>query len=131
MDFLSLIAGHPTPGQEGACGWRSAMAEDNFKKQPGPEIEPLAEQRFLEAGEPAGVAAADPDVPAVLEDGADEPDPATPLPCVVVGIGASAGGVEAYIELFRGLAPDTGMAFVVIPHLSPDHKNHLPEILGR
>ena len=84
------------------------MAEDNFKERPGPEIEPLAEQRFLEAGEPAGVAAADPDLPAVVEDEPAEQDPATPLPYVVVGIGASAGGVEAYIELFRGLAADTG-----------------------
>jgi two-component system, chemotaxis family, CheB/CheR fusion protein len=37
----------------------------------------------------------------------------------VVGIGASAGGLEAFKELFKVLPPDLGMAFVVIPHLIP------------
>jgi two-component system, chemotaxis family, CheB/CheR fusion protein len=49
----------------------------------------------------------------------------------VVGIGASAGGVEATVQLMRELPPDTGMAFVVVQHLSPSHPSMLPEILGR
>ncbi|HEY9824386.1 MAG TPA: CheR family methyltransferase, partial [Stenomitos sp.] len=49
----------------------------------------------------------------------------------VVGIAASAGGLEAFTELIRHLPPDTGMAFVLIQHLSPDHESLLPEILGR
>jgi two-component system CheB/CheR fusion protein len=53
------------------------------------------------------------------------------LPFPVVGIGASAGGVEAYIELLSELAPDTGMAFVLVPHLSADFETHLVEILAR
>jgi two-component system, chemotaxis family, CheB/CheR fusion protein len=53
------------------------------------------------------------------------------LPYLVVGIGASAGGVEAYIELFSNLPPDTGMAFAVIPHLSANQRSYLPEILAR
>jgi two-component system, chemotaxis family, CheB/CheR fusion protein len=53
------------------------------------------------------------------------------LPFPVVGIGASAGGVEAYIELLAALSPDTGMAFVLVPHLSADHESHLVEILTR
>src|SRR6266851_1981584 len=53
------------------------------------------------------------------------------LPFLVAGIGASAGGVEAYIELFKSLAPDTGMAFVVVPHLAADQKSHLVEIIAR
>src|SRR5438270_9674200 len=60
--------------------------------------------------------------------GADR-DGALPFP--VVGIGASAGGVEAYIELLSELAPDTGMAFVLVPHLSADYETHLVEILAR
>jgi two-component system CheB/CheR fusion protein len=48
------------------------------------------------------------------------------LPFPVVGIGASAGGVEAYVELFQHLPPDTGMAFVVVPHLSADNRSFLP-----
>jgi two-component system CheB/CheR fusion protein len=53
------------------------------------------------------------------------------LPFLMAGIGASAGGVEAYINLFEQLPPDTGMAFVVILHLAPDLKSHLTEILAR
>jgi two-component system CheB/CheR fusion protein len=49
----------------------------------------------------------------------------------IVGIGASAGGVEALEEFFRNIPVDSGMAFVVIQHLSPDHKGMMPEILQR
>jgi two-component system CheB/CheR fusion protein len=69
--------------------------------------------------------------PVVVDDGGDEYDSRSSLPFLVAGIGASAGGVEAYIELFSSLAPDTGMAFVLIPHLLADHKSHLVDILSR
>ena len=49
----------------------------------------------------------------------------------VVGIGASAGGLEALRELLGSLATDTGMAFVIISHLSPEHKSALVEILQK
>jgi chemotaxis methyl-accepting protein methylase/serine phosphatase RsbU (regulator of sigma subunit) len=49
----------------------------------------------------------------------------------VVGIGASAGGLEAFSELLRHLPPDTGMAFVLVQHLDPDHKSVLAELLAR
>lgn len=49
----------------------------------------------------------------------------------VVGVGASAGGLEALEELFNELPDDTGMAFVVIQHLSPDFKSHMEELLAR
>ncbi|HLN19453.1 MAG TPA: chemotaxis protein CheB [Bacteroidales bacterium] len=49
----------------------------------------------------------------------------------IVGIGASAGGVEALEEFFKNITPDSGMAFVVIQHLAPDHKGMMPEILQR
>ena len=52
-------------------------------------------------------------------------------PTYVVGVGASAGGVEALEILFSHLASDTGMAFVVIQHLSPDFKSFMNEILSR
>lgn len=47
----------------------------------------------------------------------------------MVGIGASAGGLEALEQFFRGLPGDTGMAFVVVQHLDPTHENHLAELL--
>src|SRR5437867_3090987 len=49
----------------------------------------------------------------------------------VVGIGASAGGVEAFMQLFDHLPPDTGMAFVVISHLAPTHESILSELVSR
>ena len=50
---------------------------------------------------------------------------------IVVGIGGSAGGLEAFTELLERLPRDTGMAFVVVQHLDPRHKSSLAEILGR
>lgn len=49
----------------------------------------------------------------------------------VVAIGASAGGLEAMMELLKHLPPDTGMAFIYVQHLSPDHKSMLTEILSK
>lgn len=47
----------------------------------------------------------------------------------IVGIGASAGGVEALREFFRQVPAETDMAFVVIMHLSPDQESNLTEVL--
>jgi len=49
----------------------------------------------------------------------------------IVGIGASAGGLEALEHFFDHLAADTEMAFVVVQHLSPDFKSLMDELLGR
>jgi two-component system, chemotaxis family, CheB/CheR fusion protein len=49
----------------------------------------------------------------------------------IVGIGASAGGVAAFEQLFRSMPIDSGMAFVVIQHLSTPHPSILPEIIQR
>ncbi len=48
---------------------------------------------------------------------------------LVVGLGASAGGVKALQEFFASIPPNSGMAFVVILHLSPQHESSLPQIL--
>ncbi len=48
----------------------------------------------------------------------------------VVGIGASAGGLEALVELL-GALPATGMGFIVVQHLDPTHESLLPEILAK
>ena len=50
---------------------------------------------------------------------------------VVVGIGASAGGLEAMFELFDELPPDAGVAFVVVTHQQPGRTSLLPELLQR
>lgn len=53
------------------------------------------------------------------------------LPNFIVGIGASAGGLNAYKAFFDALMPDTGMAFVVISHIHPAAHSQLAEILSR
>jgi two-component system, chemotaxis family, CheB/CheR fusion protein len=49
----------------------------------------------------------------------------------IVGIGASAGGLEAFKQLLHALPVDTGMGFVLVQHLSPTHASNLAEILSR
>ncbi len=49
----------------------------------------------------------------------------------VVGIGASAGGLEALEQMFLEMPSDTGMAFVVVQHLSPDFASMMDELLVR
>ena len=63
----------------------------------------------------------------------DEADDALPLPdpdFPIVGIGASAGGLEAFTQLLGALPGSTGMGFVLIQHLAPLHKSMLSEILS-
>jgi two-component system CheB/CheR fusion protein len=47
----------------------------------------------------------------------------------VVGLGASAGGIEALQEFFGAVEPDSGLVYVVILHLSPDHDSQLAQVL--
>ena len=49
----------------------------------------------------------------------------------IVGIGASAGGLAALGNFFDALPSETGMAFVVITHLHPDHESRLAELLQK
>ena len=49
----------------------------------------------------------------------------------VVGVGASAGGLEAFKQFLARLPVDTGMAFVLVTHLDPKHESILPELLAR
>ncbi|MGR8931354.1 MAG: chemotaxis protein CheB [Gammaproteobacteria bacterium] len=49
----------------------------------------------------------------------------------IVGIGASAGGLEAFEQFFTHAPPDTGMAFVLVQHLDPTHKSILVDLVRR
>jgi two-component system CheB/CheR fusion protein len=49
----------------------------------------------------------------------------------VVGIGASAGGLPALLQFFENMPQNTGMAFVVILHLSPKHESSADQVLQR
>jgi two-component system CheB/CheR fusion protein len=49
----------------------------------------------------------------------------------VAGIGASAGGLEAFTTFLKALHPGSGMAFVLVQHMDPTHESMLSKILGK
>jgi two-component system CheB/CheR fusion protein len=53
------------------------------------------------------------------------------VPLAIAGIGASAGGLKPLCDLFDAMPADTGLAFVVVQHLSPQSPSMLPDLLGR
>jgi chemotaxis response regulator CheB len=73
--------------------------------------------------------AAGTDVPEVGTDAKAGTDSAN-ASCPVVGIGASAGGLEAFSQLLKQLPTSTGMGFVLVQHLDPRHDSMLPELLA-
>lgn len=79
-----------------------------------------------------------------MNDSHNEPSAVTPVnlpaagpakpdksPLYIVGIGASAGGLEALEQFFDCMPSDTGMAFIVVQHLSPDYKSLMAHILSK
>jgi two-component system CheB/CheR fusion protein len=54
-----------------------------------------------------------------------------PKPSHIVGIGASAGGLEAIEAFFKNMPPNSNLAFVVVQHLSPDYKSLMVELLSK
>src|SRR6187455_2622843 len=50
-------------------------------------------------------------------------------PTAVIGLGASAGGVAPLQQFFGDMKPDTGLAFVVVMHLSPEFESQLAEVI--
>lgn len=58
-------------------------------------------------------------------------EPHRAVPAFVVGIGASAGGLDPLVRFFENLPKSTGMAFVIVQHLSPDFKSFMDELLAR
>ena len=78
------------------------------------------------------------DPPPASEPPASEPPSGPPEPqthdrqrFAVVGIGASAGGLEAVTQFLEALPADTGMAFVLVQHLDPKHESNLARILAK
>lgn len=52
-------------------------------------------------------------------------------PLYIVGMGGSAGSLEAFEEFFRNTPADTGLAYVLVSHLDPTHKGIMPELIQR
>ena len=61
----------------------------------------------------------------------DKKKPDLLRPTHIVGIGASAGGLEAIEAFFKNIPADTGLSFIVIQHLSPDYKSLMVELLSK
>lgn len=61
-----------------------------------------------------------------------QPSPVSTAPAEfpIVGIGASAGGLEAFSEFLEHLAPDLGMGYVLVQHLDPNHRSILASLLA-
>ena len=49
----------------------------------------------------------------------------------IVGIGASAGGLEAFEAFIKAIPGDSGMAYILVPHLDPNHVSILPDLLQK
>lgn len=73
------------------------------------------------------------DIPESLENGVEQKSDGERKQSAfyVAGVGASAGGLEALELLFKAMPADTGIAFVIIQHLSPDFKSLMDELLAR
>lgn len=69
--------------------------------------------------------------PAPQPPAAEAPRTASPDSRIVVGIGASAGGLEAFQRFFQRMPADSGMAFVLVQHLDPRHETLMPELLSK
>ena len=63
------------------------------------------------------------------QDGAEQMEEKFDDDFIVIGLGASASGIEAFKGFFTRVEPDSGMAYVVILNLSPERESELPEIL--
>jgi two-component system CheB/CheR fusion protein len=50
---------------------------------------------------------------------------------LIIGIGASAGGLGAFTSFLSNMPGDRGMAFILVQHLSPDHKSILTDLLAK
>jgi two-component system CheB/CheR fusion protein len=73
-----------------------------------------------------GLATEEPDRLALAVDQEQPPR----LPFVVVGVGASAGGLEAFTEFLQAMPPDSGVAVVLVVHLPPDRDSYMVGLLG-
>jgi two-component system CheB/CheR fusion protein len=104
---------------------RAEQEEERTLKERAPEeptaFEGAAQERSVPQREDKNVLKAVGPSRAAMEEG--------PFP--IVGIGASAGGLEALEAFFDAVPDDSGLAFVVITHTDPEHESMLPDLLRR
>ena len=129
----SATAGKPVGAKPLAAAKRATAGKPAAAKRAAAAKRPAAARRPAAAKRPAAkpAAAGAPRTPGRTSAAAAAGDesPAEPFP--IVGVGASAGGLEAFSQMLSALPVDTGMAFVLVQHLSPSHASLLAEILSR
>jgi two-component system CheB/CheR fusion protein len=106
------------PNTAGPRRWENAIMA--AKKRPKKRATP-------KAAVPSAPPTTDLDVSAMDEEAKEEDRPGLP----VVGIGASAGGLDAFKKFFTAMPSASGIAFVLIPHLDPKHESLMVELLSR
>ncbi len=115
----------PPPAAEQPESSRSAAASDNGDQSTAAPAEAISGIKDLDAE--------------IIESNTAEPPPEAELPSpipsmplrYVVAVGASAGGLEALEDFVGALNQGTGMAYVIIQHLSPDYASRMDELLSR
>jgi len=105
------------------------VAKKNAGRRPASKAAhaPLRKPGAAKIGRNSLRSAREPVSPIVLQGPAAEANGSFPI----VGVGASAGGLDAFTELLSHLPNDTGMAFVLIQHLDPKHDSHLTALLAK
>ena len=98
------------------------QGNDNTVEQ---QIEAVEQAQAPDRDEKQQAAATRPDAAA-----GDTQTPVQTKPLTIVGIGASAGGLEAFTQLLNQLPADTGLALVFVQHLASHHESALPHLLG-
>lgn len=109
----------------GRIAREDALRRDGQELKPGQEPQTAQEPKEEETGPQAK----SPGVSELPGESAAGETEATDFP--IVGVGASAGGLEAFTQLLERLPANTGMAFVLIQHLDPTHESQLTDILSR
>src|SRR6516165_2455712 len=107
-----------------AGGWAMGAKKQHAR---GTKTTKKPEPAQRSAGEPA-TSQAPPTRPAVDTAVETKPEQSGPP---VAGIGASAGGLDAFKKFFTAMPADSGIAFVLMPHLDPKHESLMVELLAR
>lgn len=111
---------------------RSTRGAGTIRRTPRPKTDAAAAKSSPGAkGKARRVAGAvPPPSPGAAEKSVNEQHPRRPS-CPIVGVGASAGGLEVFTELLQHLPPAPGLAVVLIQHLDPTHESQLAGLLAR
>jgi two-component system, chemotaxis family, CheB/CheR fusion protein len=111
----------PTPAPGGKDPISPGQHQKGSDDKPAPKLD-------LKKAVPAPTEVSQLEVPPIAP-APQTPSPAKPFP--IVGVGASAGGLEAFTSFLSALPTDTGMAFVLVQHMDPTHESMLDKLLAR